>query len=108
MEPRHKQLRKRTDLFAIVCDRLQDGSQRLEADRDIEQMSSIEEVVVVAKQREDEVTSDVQEGLQRNINSQLVTVATDFHIHRTRGEIVQRLVLRCDVTKVARHKPLSL
>lgn len=51
-------------LFAVVCDRGQDGSESLETDGNIQQVSRKEEVVEVAKQGEAEVPHNVQERLE--------------------------------------------
>lgn len=50
-------------MFPVVRDRLQDGSERFEADGDVKQMGRVEEVVEVTKQREQEVESDVEKSL---------------------------------------------
>jgi len=57
-----------------VCDRLQDGTQRLEADGDIEQVRGVEEIVEVSEHREDEVPGDVEERLQKQQQKEL-------HVH---------------------------
>ena len=49
-----------------MCDRLQDGAERLEADGDVEQVRGVEEVVEVSEHREDEVPGDVQERLHNS------------------------------------------
>jgi len=46
-----------------VSDGLQDRTQRLEADGDIEQVRGVEEIVEVAEEREGKVPGDVQERL---------------------------------------------
>ena len=55
-------------LFSVVCDRLQDGTQRLDTDGYVQQVSRKEEVVKVTQHREGKVPGNVQEGLKkRNI-----------------------------------------
>ncbi|OAD61165.1 hypothetical protein WN48_00484, partial [Eufriesea mexicana] len=53
-------------LFAVVCYRLQDGPQSFEANRDVQQVSSEEEVVVIAKDRKCEIPQTVQKCLNRD------------------------------------------
>jgi len=55
-----------------VRDRLQDGTQRLEADSHVEEVRGIEEVVEVTEQREDEVPGDVQERLPYRYSSTVI------------------------------------
>ena len=52
-------------LFAVVSDRLEDGSQRVEGHGHVEEMGREEEVVQVAQARPREVPGDVQERLDR-------------------------------------------
>lgn len=51
-------------LLSIVCDWGQDGAQRLKAHRNVQQMGSKEEVVVVAQDGHGHVPGQVEEGLQ--------------------------------------------
>lgn len=52
-------------LFAVVCDRWQDGAQGFEAHGDVKQMGSKEEVIVVAKDGHGGVPHQVEEWLVR-------------------------------------------
>lgn len=54
-----------THLFAIVGDRGQDGAQRFDAHGDVQQMSGEEEVVVMSKNRHQQIPNQVEEGLGR-------------------------------------------
>lgn len=58
-------LAKQTYLFSVVRYGLQDGTQCLEADGYIQQMGCVEKVVEVSKQWEQEVESNVEEGLKQ-------------------------------------------
>jgi len=61
-----------------VCDRLEDGTERLEADGNIKQVRRVEEIVEVSEQREDKVPCNVQERLPTNKNTALVIRCQDF------------------------------
>ena len=67
----------RTDLFAVVRDRGQDGAQRLEAHGDVQQVGSEEEVVVVSQNRHGHVPGKVQEGLQMNTVKRIIDMVMD-------------------------------
>ena len=54
-------------LFAVVCDSLEDDTQGRHTNSNINEMGSKEEVVVVAKHRKDEVEQKVQEVLKKKI-----------------------------------------
>lgn len=56
-----------THLLAVVCDRRQDGAERLEAHGDVQQMGGKEEVVEVAKNGHDGVPDQIQEVLRQQI-----------------------------------------
>ena len=64
----HERPHRDTNLFAVVRDGLQDRTQRLETDGDVQQVRRVEEVVEVAENREREVPSDVQERLNNTRN----------------------------------------
>ena len=49
-------------------DGLQDGSQRLEADGNVQKMSREEEWVKVTNDRQQEIPELIQESLKKNIN----------------------------------------
>ncbi len=51
-----------------MCHRLQDGAQRLEADRHVQQVSGEEEVVEVSQEGETEVPRVVEERLEQTNN----------------------------------------
>lgn len=54
-----------THLFAVVSDRGQDGPEGLEAHGDVQQVSSKEEVIKVAKNGHGGVPDQIQEVLQQ-------------------------------------------
>lgn len=54
---------RRPHLFAVVRDRGEDGAKGFEAHGDVQQVSSKEEVVVVAEDGHGGVPHQVQEGL---------------------------------------------
>lgn len=64
---------RRTDLFAVVCDGLEDRLERRDGHSHVQQMGSEEEVVDVTQQREGQVPQVVQEllgsGNEKNIYS---------------------------------------
>lgn len=55
----------RTRLFAVVSHRRQNGAQRFDPHGDVQEMSGKEEVVVVAKNRHQQIPNQVQESLRR-------------------------------------------
>jgi len=59
-------------LFAVMRDRGEDGAQRLEAHGDVQQMSSEEEVVVMAEDGHGGVPYEIQEGLAEEHNETLI------------------------------------
>lgn len=52
-----------THLFAIMCDRGEDGTKCLETHSDIQKVGSKEEVVIMSQKRHGHVPCQVQEGL---------------------------------------------
>lgn len=57
----------RSDLFAVVSDRGQDGAQGFHTHGDVQEMSSKEEVVIVSQQRHQHVPDQVEEGLKVDV-----------------------------------------
>lgn len=55
----------RTHLFAVVSHRRQNGAQRFDPHGDVQEMSGKEEVVVVSKNRHQQIPNQVQESLRR-------------------------------------------
>lgn len=58
-------------LFSIMCDRLQDGTQGLEADGNIQQMGGKEEIVEVAHHGEGKVPEGIEERVVCDGNPRL-------------------------------------
>lgn len=60
-------------------DRLQDGTQRLNSDSHIQQVSGEEEIVIIAKNRKDKIPQRVQEGIVCDGNSSLPDLKQQMH-----------------------------